>query len=168
MYLKPIDPAPSQADANRSSGECVDVAVAWEVFASGSSGSSQVDRSSITPCRHYRRTRPSPNGGADLACQGELAVSGKGNVFNVGDLRRALAHPDVVESLRRSPVSFSDPNATTTIHLTVGEGHIHIVDGAGTGAPVPAGVAAAVQLLRGLDRAFENNDPLCARLTDRR
>ena len=119
-----------------------------------------VERSSIAPCRTYGHDRTAPSGGAPLkTCTRELLPCGAGDAIDIGDVRAALANPDVVVALASAPILYgSDPRAFDgqVFHLDVGGKVIEVgTDCSGTGPckPPTAGVKALVALLQALDKA---------------
>lgn len=139
------------------STECVEVPVTWETV---DPQTGYAVRTTVTPCRRYQRWSEFREGAGRLLCEAEMLPPGKGNMFNVGDLRAALAHSDVVAALQRAPITFFAPEAKGPFRLIVGDKQIEVSSAAG-GTPLPAGVASALSLLRSLDVAYENNNPAC-------
>lgn len=155
---EPPVPATS-AKKVEASADCVADVVSWEKVDPQTGFGA---RSLVTPCRHYERLRLSRDGTASRVCEADMLPPGKGNMFNVADLKVALTHTDVIETLQRAPVTFSDPEANGVFRLSVRGKRIELAR-AGNGAPPPPGVAAAAALLNSLDVAYGNNNPDCKR-----
>jgi len=152
--------------------DCVPAAVEW-----GYNGglTIYVDVSSLTTCHTYKHERQSSgrlDAGALPSCADEIGACGAPAIA-VGDVERALAHPDVVRALASptTPIYGQDNRATdgAVLRVTVTAGTPKSIDvgsdcpspPVGTCAPVPAGVRALTNLLTDLDKQ-ELAKPACA------
>jgi hypothetical protein len=136
---------------------CVDATVSWEL---DDARLGYIDRSSVSPCRHYRRVRSFRDGSPELACEAELPGPGKGNMYNISDLRGALAQPDVAAALQQAPVHFAGADDKLIFRLKAGDKLVQL-GGAGSQRQPPPGLGPALEFFRSLDTVFENNNPNC-------
>lgn len=161
----------SVTDAGASTppcSDCVTGTLAWGP--NGGNGAYQ-DESSLAACRDFQHERL-PAGGsggpASLACTTPIGGCNAGQVA-VGDVERALAHPDVVAALAaaKTPVYGSDGRpADGTVFRITRNGKSIDVGGAcasppgSSCIPIPPGVGALASVLKALDQQ-ELAKPAC-------
>lgn len=143
-------------DASVTCTDCVSGTLSW-----GSNGGFVAfqDESSLAACRDFQRKRsPGIDGGAP-ACTTQLGACSAAPVA-VGDVERALAHPDVVAAfaLATTPVYGTDsrPVDGTVFRITRDGKSIDVGNPCGSSSapacvPIPPGVDALANVLRSLD-----------------
>ena len=143
-------------DANVACTDCVTGALSW-----GDNGGRVAfrDESALAACRDFQRKRSAPSDGGSFSCATQLGACDAGPVA-VGEVERALAHPDVVAALAAAttPVFGVDsrPVDGTVFEITRNGKSIDVGSDCGASSapacvPIPPGVAALAAVLKSLD-----------------
>jgi hypothetical protein len=153
-------------DANVPCTDCLATPLTW-----GWNGGlvQYVDDSSVASCRTFARKRTSyfDAGTPPPSCTDELGACGAAPIA-IGDIVRALAHPDVVAGFAAATTPLygfdSRPSDGAVYRITSGNKSIEVggdCPGGGTCVAIPAGVKALAKLLQDLDKQ-EIAKPACA------
>jgi len=143
-------------DANVACSDCVTGTLSW-----GDNGGlvAYRDESSLAACRDFQRKRSTSSDGGSLSCTTQLGACDAGPVA-VGDVERALAHPDVVAAFAAAttPVYGVDsrPVDGTVFEITRNGRSIDVGGDCGSSpapacVPIPPGVGALASVLKSLD-----------------
>ncbi len=144
-------------DGNVSCDDCVVGTLTW-----GDQGGrvAYQDESSLATCRAFARTRSLNTDGGSFSCTTSIGACGAGPVA-VGDVERALAHPDVVAAFAASATLVfgvdSRPVDGTVFRIVRNGKAIEIGDACSSTSappcvPVPPGVSALEGTLKALDQ----------------
>jgi hypothetical protein len=136
---------------------CVDSTVAW-YFDGGLVA--YRDKSSIAPCKTYEHHRETSGGGPMGAkCTNEMLACGAGDAIDIGDVRAALGHEDVVAALKEAPVLYgrdTRPVDGQVFRVVVSGKTIDVGSdcaGAAGCRAIPPGVKTLADMLRAVDAA---------------
>ena len=143
-------------DANVACTDCVTGTLSW-----GDNGGLVAfrDESALATCRAFQRKRSAPSDGGSFSCATQLGACDAGPVA-VGEVERALAHPDVVAAFAAAttPVFGVDsrPVDGTVFEITRIGKSIDVGSDCGASSapacvPIPPGVAALAVVLKALD-----------------
>lgn len=146
----------SPIDANIACTDCVTGTLSW-----GDNGGLVAfrDESSLATCRDFQRKRSVVSDGGSFTCTTQLGACDAGPVA-IGDVERALAHPDVVAAFAAAttPVFGVDsrPFDGTVFEITRNGKSIDVGSDCGVSSapacvPIPPGVAALAAALQALD-----------------
>lgn len=152
-------------DANVPCTDCVTGTLSW-----GENGGLVAfrDESSLSTCRDFQRKRTTSSDGGTFSCTTQLGACDAAPVA-VGDVERALVHPDVVAAFAAAttPVFGEDsrPFDGTVFEVTRNGKSIDVGGDCGASSapacvPIPSGVAALAAVLKALD-AQELGKPAC-------
>lgn len=157
-------PADSFADTGGDGGDCaacLPARVDWEL---NGGMAAWYDKSALLPCNTYQRQRfTNPTSTTPTqSCTSTVRQCAGGDVdasdsITLGEVTRALAHPDVQAALAKAPVLYgrdTRPVDGVVLRITTGGKQIEVGDdcaGASGCTEVPAGVKALVALLTDLD-----------------
>ena len=155
-------------DANVACTDCVTGTLTW-----GDNGGFVAfrDESALATCRDFQRKRTAASDGGSFSCATQLGACDAGPVA-VGEVERALAHPDVVAAFAAAttPVFGVDsrPVDGTVFEITRNGKSIDVGSDCGASSapacvPIPPGVAALAAVLKSLD-AQELAKPACKAL----
>jgi hypothetical protein len=143
-------------DASVPCADCVTGTLSW-----GDNGGLVVfrDETSLATCRDFQRKRTSAADGGSFSCTTQIGACEAAPVA-VGDVERALAHPDVVAAFAAAttPVYGVDsrPVDGTVFEITRNGKSIDVGGDCGASSapaciPIPPGVSALAAVLKSLD-----------------
>jgi hypothetical protein len=156
LPLKPGDMCPdadSGTPPDSGTCDCIATKLAWNW---DGGFVAYVDRSDISPCRNYTRTREA-SGSITKTCSKEMLKCGAGDAIDMGDVQAALANADVVAAFKSAPVLYgrdSRPVDGQVFRINYGGKVVDIGDDCGAISackPIPEGLKKLKTLLQAID-----------------